>query len=290
VVTTEAPPEPQANPRPRRTAMRRGLAALLGFGLVLAATGTWLAVDLYRRVDRVDVALSELPHRPPQRGGADLNAVDIGLLGTADGRLLSLMVLHVDGDRRGARVTSLVDPAANGAGDLLFEAPSRLSGAGVEKAAEALETRSGVRLDHLAVFDWRLLSRLVGRLGGVDVHIDPAAVDDDWPEWVEVTEDLVPEFVGAATPTALETSAAATDRGRTLRQLALLDSVTQRTLHQELSHDPVGAYLLLHMVAGEVVVDDDWSTRDLATLLVSMRHLHSRDIVYEAAAPVTVVR
>ena len=118
--------------------------------------------------------------------------------------------------------------------------------AGQAAAVGAVEDLTGVRVDHLAVLEWSALHRLSG-----------------------VSRPLVG-------PVGDANERAAADQ-------VYLREVAEDSLHAELRKQPWTLYHLADVMAGALAIDDQWSSFDLARLVVSLRNLRSGDISFVVA-------
>lgn len=207
--------------RPRRTWVRRTVAALsvlavAGLGIVGAAIGT-----LATSPDRVDGVFDDLASRPDERAP---RALDVLLVSTD-----LVTVVHVDGDRR--RVSVLWLPP---------DTPPTVA---------AVESVTGVRIDHYAALDWSVLAELEPTAG---------------PFW--------PPFEHSDDPIELAR-----------HQRDYLQMVIGGNVHQEMAKNPVMLYGFLRTMGTHLTIDREWGTADLARLAVSLHAIRSWDVQYLSA-------
>ncbi len=265
-------------PRParRRIVLRAALALAVMVAVLVA--GAWLAeYSLYRQLGHVDADLSGLRDRPGPEAG---DAVDVAVIGVADDRWVSQMLLHIDADRRGAGFVSVPDTRMRVLPRWHRSMPAQPSGRDVTRVAARIERATGHRLDHVAVLDWRAVARLTDRLGGLDLWIGPAGADSRFPEALHVTGAAVLDMVRRH-PCSSGRADAGDDARRIHREQALLQAVLGQTLHQELVRSPVSLYRDLDVLTENLLVDSGWSQRELVALVVSLRRLRSHAITFE---------
>ncbi len=227
---------------------RRRTLVVLGVVLVgMLAASAVAHHHLFGQLTRIEGAFTGLQQRPAP---ADDGSVTVLVIG-ADQRpatgasgpgwlpgagATAVLVVHLSADRVSARVASL--PLDGDIASAVDEGPATAVG--------AVEDLTGVRVDHLAVFDWSLLARLPGASRQV------------------------------AGPVGDATARAAADQ-------AYLREVTEDSLHTELRKQPRVLYHLATLTAGALAVDDDWSSFGLARFVVSLRNLRSGDISFVVA-------
>jgi anionic cell wall polymer biosynthesis LytR-Cps2A-Psr (LCP) family protein len=282
---TELRPREATVPEGHRSGARRLVGrvvlvlVLLG---VLVVGGLWLAeYSLYRQVGRIDADLGA-PRERPVETVAERDAVDVAVIGTAHGRWVSQMLLHIAADRRSASFVSVPDAGMRLLPHWRQSMPAQPAGQDVARVAARIEKTTGHRVEHVAILDWRAVAELTDRLDGLDLWVGPAGADARWPEAFHVTGETVLDVVDRG-PCLVGRPAAVADARRIHREQALLAAVLDRTLHQELVRSPVALYRDLDVLAENLTIDSGWSQRDLVTLVVSLRHLRSHAITYETA-------
>ena len=227
---------------------RRRTLVVLGVVLVgMLAASAVAHHHLFGQLTRIEGAFTGLRQRPAPADDGSMTVLVIG----ADQRpatgasgpgwlpgagATSVLVVHLSADRVSARVASL--PLAGDIASTVEEGPA--------SAVGAVEDLTGVRIDHLAVFDWSALGRLPG------VGRPPVG------------------------PAGDATERAAADQ-------AYLREVAQDSLHAELRKQPWTVYHLAEEMAGALAIDDQWSSFGLARLVVSLRNLRSGDISFVVA-------
>ena len=292
-------------PRPRRR--RRGVRALLGALVCLLVLGSIpLGIAIYvqhrlssniSRIAGVFDGLTDRPARPPGPAGEALNILvlgtdrrsDVATTGSAARaaswipgaqRSDTVMVLHISADRRSASIVSIPRDTwvlVPGYGMNKINAAFSLSGPSL--AIQTVELLTGVRIDHLAVIDWDGFEALVDSVGGIEVTV-PETVTDSARDvrWSAGVHHL--DGAAALAYVGQRYGLPNGDLDRVARQQVVLRTLLQASLHQEMRTDPRMLYDFLDTVTRHLSVDDDWSTRDLVRLALSMRDFRSGDLTY----------
>lgn len=296
----------QQQRRPRRRHPVRNVllgmtVCVLAVVLVLAGSVLYLQHKLSSQITRIDDVFTGIGTRPakPTHGQA-AQAINILLMGTdrrsaqqttgsaaaapewvpGAQRTDTLMVLHIDGDRRGAAVISIprdswVVVPGHGANKI----NAAFSFKGPALAVQTVENLTGLRIDHLAVIDWAGFSKLTDALGGVTLDI-PETVHDSYRNitWTAGRHRLngkeALNYVGqrAGLPGG--------DFDRIHRQQYFLRTLLDDALHQELVRQPRQVYALLDTLTKNLSVDRGWSIGAMRELAISLRNLRSADIGY----------
>jgi LCP family protein required for cell wall assembly len=292
-----------APPRRRRRllhALVGALVCLTLLAMVPVGVAIWLEHRLSSNVDRIPGVFDGLTDRPARASGPAGDAVNILVVGTdrrsdvpttgSDARAASwipgaqrsdaLMILHIAADRRSASVVSIPrDTWVNVPGYGMQKINAAFSYSGPSLAIATVEQLTSVRIDHLAVVDWAGFEALVDTVGGIDVTI-PATVADSargvvWRAGLHHLDGAAAlDYVGQryGLPNG--------DLDRVARQQVVLRTLMQDSLHQEMRKDPRQLYDFLDTVTRHLSVDDDWSTRDMLALVVSMRSFRSSALTY----------
>lgn len=271
--------------------------------LTLAAVGGFFYVEhrLSSRIHQLDGVFDGLEHRPAKpRSGPAKEAVNILLMGTdrrsekqttgqsasAPGwipgaqRTDSIMVLHIDGDRRGASVVSVPrDAWVEVPGHGMNKVNAAFSFAGPSLAVETVELLTGVRIDHLAVVDWEGFSKLTDDLGGVSVTV-PASVHDSarGVTWAAGEHELDGEQ--ALLYVRQRYGLPGGDLDRIRRQHGFLKSLAKQSFESDMRRSPVRLLGLLDTLTANLTVDAGWSVREMGALALSLRHLRANDVDY----------
>ena len=260
----------------------------------------WLQHHLTSNIKRVDDVFTGLPHRPDRPAGPAGHAVNILVLGTdrrsavpttgsearaaewlpGEQRSDTIMVVHIDADRRGVSVISIPRDSwvqVPGYGSAKINAA--FSFAGPSLAVATVEELTGLRIDHLAVIDWAGFMDLTDAAGGVTVTV-PRTVTDSARgiTWTAGEHTLDGEKALAYVGERYGLPGGDLDRVR--RQQSFLRLLMQDSLHTKMRKDPKMVYDFLDTVTRHLTVDSGWSTRDMARLAMSLRNLRSADIRY----------
>jgi len=270
---------------------------------LVAATSVayYLGHRLVAPIERIDGVFDDLPDRPvkPSKGPA-AEAVNILLLGTdrrsdvpttgeharADAwvpgaqRADAMLLVHIDGDRRGASVVSLPrDSWVQLPGRGFDKLNAAYSYGGPSLSVAAVENLTGVRIDHLAVIDWAGVRNLTDALGGVTVEV-PETVYDSARRvtWTKGRHRLdgrtAVDYVGQ------RYGLPGGDLDRARRQQNFLREVMSQTLSRLGDGSIWDVYELLRVITSNVSIDSEWSTQELARLAWSLRGLEEDDVAF----------
>lgn len=124
---------------------------------------------------------------------------------------------------------------------------------------------------------------MINKLGGIDVTIPKTAYDSARKHtWTAGTHHLngAQALLYARERHGLPDG----DLGRVKRQQEVLRRLPARAL--SVTSGPTKLYGLLDALSEHLTVDSGWSSKDLAKLAFSMRHMHSGDVKY-LTIPVT---
>ena len=296
---------PRVIPARTRHPVRKALIGLLVCVALLCAIVAggifYLQYHLTSQIDRIDGVFSGLEHRPsvPTHGDA-AEAVNLLVMGTdrrsevgttgSDAkapewvpgaqRTDTLMIVHIDGDRRGASVISLPrDLWVNVPGHGMDKINAAFSYAGPSLAVRTVEDLTGVRINHLAVVDWEGFRQLTDAVGGVTVNVPKTVTDSargiTWTAGEHTLDgQQALDYVGQ------RYGLPGGDLDRVRRQQNFLRLLMQDSLHQEMRKHPKMVYDFLGTVTRHLSVDSGWSTTDMADLAFSLRSLHTADVHY----------
>ncbi|MBK5215938.1 MAG: LCP family protein [Propionibacteriales bacterium] len=276
-------------------------ACILAPVLVLAGTGLYLQHKLSSQIDRIDNAFAGLQNRPvkPVVGDAS-GAINILLMGTdrrsdeqttgknatatewiaGAQRSDTMMVLHIDGDRRGASVISIPrDSWVVIPGHGVNKINAAFSFGGSSLAVQTVENLTDLRIDHLAVIDWEGFKELTDALGGVTLDIPETVYDNarqiTWTAGIhKLNGKEALNYVGE------RYGLPGGDFDRIHRQQYFLRTLLDDTLHQEFSTEPTQVYKVLGTLTNNLSVDSGWSVGDMRSLVISLRNLRSANIQY----------
>jgi LCP family protein required for cell wall assembly len=265
-----------------------------------ALAGTlWLRAKVEANIQRLPDTFTGLTDRPAKpTSGPAADAMNILVLGTdtrsdapttgaeapgwkpGQARSDTMMLVHLDGDRRSASVISIprdswVDIPGHGKGKVNWA----YSFGGPNLTVETVEQMTDVRIDHLTVIDWDGFQALTDAIGGVDIDV-PKTVYDSARDvrWEAGRHHLNGEeaLLYVRQRYGLQDG----DLDRVARQQAFLRTLLKQTLEQELRKDPEQVLDLLTLFSKHASVDDDWSTTQMARLAASLRNLRTADISY----------
>ena len=293
------------SPSKRRHPVRKALIGLMVCVALLSLSATagvfFLQRKLTGQIDRIDGVFDGLQDRPrvPTSGHA-AQAVNILVMGTdrrssvgttggdaaaptwvpGAQRTDTLMIVHIDGDRRGASVISLPrDAWVAVPGHGMDKVNAAFSYAGPALAVRTVEDLTGVRVDHLAVIDWDGFRQLTDAVGGVSVNVPSTVVDPargiTWTAgWHTLDGQRALDYVGQ------RYGLPGGDLDRVRRQQNFLRTLMEDSLHAEMRKSPMMVYDFLDIVTRHLSVDDDWATADMVDLALSLRNLRTADIHY----------
>lgn len=251
-------PAPSMSRRLLRWVVVPGVLLLVGVMVLVLV----VQVTLAGRLGRIPGAFDGLADRPAA-SGSESHALNLLVAVTdsaaappswreaADG-IAPLMLLHVDADRRGSYLAVLplnarVDLPGQGERPL----GSALDGARPALAVGAVESLTGLRVDHLVLTTWpglRQLGQVVDKL--------------DVTPFADVFSDRPP---------------------RLQLQMEYLRLLTDETLHTRMRKRPFEVYRVVDALVRSTAVDAEWSSGEMRGLAVSLRNLRSRNIVFLTA-------
>jgi LCP family protein required for cell wall assembly len=289
---------------PRRRRLTRAVIGVLVCLTVLAMVPLGAALYLEHRlssnVSRIPGVFDGLTDRPARPSGPAGDAVNILVIGTdrrsdvpttgTDARASSwipgaqrsdaLMILHIDADRQSASIVSIPrDTWVNVPGYGMNKINAAFSFSGPSLAIQTVEYLTDVRIDHLAVIDWSGFEALIDSVGGIDVTVPETVVDSAR----DVTWTAGPHHLDGAAALDYVGQRYGLPNGdldRVARQQVVLRTLMEQSLHQEMRKNPRMLYDFLDTVTQHLSIDDDWSTRDMLKLAVSMRSFRSSTLTY----------
>lgn len=294
--------DPAATPGWRRR-HRKPLIGLLVCLLLLCTASLagvlWLQAKIESSIQRLPDTFTGLTDRPTRpTTGLAADAMNILVLGTdtradapttgaeapgwkpGQARSDTMLLLHVDGDRRSASMVSIprdswVDIPGHGPGKINWA----YSFGGPSLTVETVEQLTDVRIDHLAVVDWSGFEALTDAVGGIDIDIPETVYDSaNGIRWEAGRHHLDGEqaLLYVRQRYGLQDG----DLDRVARQQAFLRTLLAQTLEQELRKNPGQVLDLLDLFSKHASVDEDWSTTQMARLVASLRNLRTADISY----------
>lgn len=291
----------------RRRRHRIALILLMSFCIVLvSATGVayYLGQRVVGPIDRIEGVFTDLEDRPPKpTKGPAADAVNILLLGTdrrsavpttgdraeaaqwvpGAQRADAMLLVHIDGDRDGISVVSLPRDSwvelPRGGYDKLNAAYSY---GGPSLAVEAVEKLTQVRIDHLAVIDWAGVREVTDELGGVTVTV-PETVHDSARDrtWEAGVHHL--DGQAALDYVAQRYGLPGGDLDRARRQQNYLRTVMSDALVRIADGGMWDVYELLRVMTSNLSVDDEWSTKEMASLAWSLKDLQESEVTFLTA-------
>lgn len=289
---------------PVRTAALGLLVVALLLAAVAGAGALYLQHRLTSHIARIDGVFDGLEHRPsrPDHGPA-AQAMNILLMGSdrrsevgttgRDARAPewvpgaqrsdTLMLLHVDADRRGATLVSIPrDSWVEIPGHGWSKVNAAFSWGGPSLAVATVERLTDVRIDHVAVVDWDGFRELTDLVGGVTVDV-PRTVTDSahGVTWRAGRHTL--DGAQALMYVRQRYGLPGGDLDRVRRQQAFLRALLTQAWTGEVRSDPRAAYRFLETVTEHLSVDAQWSVSDMRSLLLSVRGLDTADVHYLTA-------
>jgi LCP family protein required for cell wall assembly len=252
-----------------------------------------LVVPIARVVSHIDrMQVAGLGGHPAGSGEA-AGSLDVLIAGTApagrseparwlpgSGRPVSLMVMHVDADRRGVTIVGIPN-------DLRVKVPGggRRTLGDVARTAKpaqlvtTVESLTGLTMDHFAVLDWRAFKTLIDRLGGIRASTTGSGAGPVSIGGIRL------QVTGQDAMKAVLPRPDVDSVSLVHRQLGLMQAVVDGTMHRNLQN-PLLVYNFLDAVTQNLTVDKEWSTASMARLFVSVLSMQSRDMIW-VTVPVT---
>lgn len=296
-MTDDASPGPVEAPAPKRRHRGRRFALIFFTGLVVIALVAGGGLYFYSRhivgqVGRVPDVF-KIPEAERASGGAkgDLNILlagsDVRAEGGTTGKVASgkewavgasrsdaIMVLHVNAARDAAHVVSIPRDSwvtIPGKGKNKINAAFSLGGPSLY--VKTVEKLTGVRIDHLAVIDFRGFQQLTNALGGVKIEIPEEACGYDVGRYAMDGKEAL-EYVRQ------RKCLADGDFGRVKRQQNFLRTLLGQTLAGGTFKSPRKVNGVLNAVTKNLSVDEQWSGGDMRKLAISLRNVRSSDIQF----------
>jgi len=291
-------------PRRRRLVILGLIALLVVLGV--PAGGAWyVGHRITSQITRLHGVFDNLPARPPRpTTGAAANAINILLMGTdrrspvattgsaaqapvwipGEQRSDTMMILHIDADRRGVSVISIPrDSWVYIPGHGMAKINAAFSWGGPSLAVATVERLTGVRIDHIAIVDWAGYKAMIDKVGGIDVTI-PSTVYDSARHytWTAGTHHLDGTLALLYARDRYGLPEGDIDRVR--RQQEVVRELSKKVLAEMGS--PMTMYGLLDVLSQHLTIDSGWSSSALASLAFSLRDLHGDEVKY-LTAPLT---
>ena len=287
----------------------RGWSATM-LALVVGVVGAgaayaWSLNSALSEIPRIDDAVLETGTRPEAEPHEALNLLLLGsdnpnpdagkatvaeLL--ADGtwdpgayRSDSIIVLHLSADRKRASMVSIPRDSyvrihdAEGNAHELNKINAAFSAYGPFGTLRTVENLTGLRIDHLVMIDFEGFRDVTTALGGVEVYVPETFTDtqNDY-SWEEGWHHLEGEEALRYVRTRYGLAEGDFDRVR--RQQNLLRALLGKLTDDGTIGDPVTVKATVESVVPYLTIDSGWTTGELRSLAVSLRHLKPQQISY----------
>ncbi len=287
---------------------RRWSAAFLALlvGVVgVGAAYAWSLNSTLGEIPRIDASPLEKGERPAK---AETTALNILLLGSdnpnpkedkptvaelmADGtwdpgayRSDSIIVLHISADRKSASMVSIPRDSyvriydAEGTVHDQNKINAAFSFYGPFGTLRTVENLTGLRIDHLAMIDFEGFRDVTTALGGVDVFVAETFTDpNNNYEWQRGWRHLEGQDALRYVRTRYGLQQGDFDRVR--RQQNFLRALLTKLTDDGTIGDPVTLKATVEAVVPYLTIDSTWSTGDLRSLALDLRHLKQQRISY----------
>ena len=277
--------------------------SVVAIGLI--AGGSWLLYlnNMLGNVDRVAVTVDE-SNRPPPTHGQELNillagadngpgpsiADDVasGNWDPGEHRSDTIMILHIPADRSTAYLVSIPRDSYvkiyDSHGNYAFKDKinSAFSVYGPSGYLSTIEHLTGLRMDHLAIIDWKGFKDLSDALGGVKVYIPHTFYDSSQKiTWHKGTQDL--EGKQALQYVRTRYGLTNGDFGRIARQQNFLRSMMGELLSEGTMTNPLKLTSALRAITDNLTVDDSWSGSGIRDLALQLRDIRTDDVTFLTA-------
>ena len=197
----------------------------------------------------------------------------------------TLMFVHVPADRSSAYVVSIPRDTyttvydAEGTPEGKDKINAAFSTHGPYATWRTVEQLSGVRVDHMAVIDYRGFRDLTTALGGVDVYVPETVTDTQMGKtWTRGWHHL--EGNEALLYVRMRHGFSDGDFSRIDRQQNFLRTLLAKVVDDGTVANPVRFRRTVAAIAGQLTVDESWSAGDIRSLALSMRGIDPDRIVY----------
>lgn len=195
----------------------------------------------------------------------------------------TMILVHLPKDRSSASMMSIPrDSWVNIPGHGPDKINAAFSVGGPSMAVEAVQKLTKVRIDHVAIIDWKGFRDLTTALGGVSVYI-PATVYDEkqdktWEEgWTDLEGEEALQYV------RMRYGLPGGDFDRIQRQQNFMRALMKELLSSSTTQNPIKFSKVLSSVSGYLTVDDDWDTDEIIDLAWQMSNVRSNDISFFTA-------
>jgi LCP family protein required for cell wall assembly len=290
--TNEHDPEPDQPPPSRRRRARLllllSLVLLLSVVLFVAGAAWWVVRDISGSIERIPDAF-EIPEevRPTPTADDSLNFLLAGLdsedsagrFETGEARTDAVMVLHINDSRDEAHLISIPRDTwvpIPGHGENKINAAYSFGGPSLY--VQTIEDLTGLRMDHLAVIDWRGFRLLTDALGGVEMSFDEPVVTGDGTGYEPGTHtfsgDQALQYVRE------RKGLPAGDFDRVKRQQNYLRALMRQLRSGDTLSDPGRLLKVAGSIGAAAKVDEELSTTDLVGLGLSLRGLDAENVTF----------
>lgn len=198
----------------------------------------------------------------------------------------AIMIVHVSNNRQNVSAISIPRdsyvPIYDGRGNK--QAKNKVNKAlwkyGPSAAVETVEQFTGVRIDHLAMFDWTGFRDITNALGGIEVYVPETVPSTHMPGYVftkgkhTIKGDIALDYVRE------RVNLPRSDYSRIRRQQNVLRSIGKKMITVGTLGNPVRMKKTLDAITGNLSLDDDWSASDIRKLMFSLRKVSSQDLVF----------
>jgi LCP family protein required for cell wall assembly len=214
-----------------------------------------------------------------------LTGNQIGYTGTSNqdtGETGLIMLLHIDGNQKGGGVVSIspqLEEEIPGYGHLPLS--QVLSVGGPSVLVNAIQSLTGVSINHYARIDFNHTAAVVNALGGVTVAL-PANASAFGHEL-----KTGPNQLNGVTAVAYVRQLSLTEQERVMRQQNLMRAMLTKMAQEHLLTNPVTAVRLLSAITGALSVDTNFSNTQIEKLATKLGSLGAGSSTF-ITAPVTV--
>lgn len=271
----------------------------------VAAGGSWLLYlnNMLGNVDKVGLTVDE-ENRPPPTHGEELNIllagadngpgpsisddVAAGQWDPGSHRSDTIMILHIPADRDDAYLVSIPRDSYvkiyDEHGDYAYK--DKINAAfslyGPSGYLSTVEHLTGLRMDHLAIIDWKGFKDLSSALGGVEVFIPETFYDSSQKiTWQAGTHKL--EGEEALQYVRTRHGLTNGDFDRIARQQNFLRSMMGELLSQGTVTNPLKLTSALRAITDNLTVDDEWSGGGIRDLALQLRNMRTDDVTFLTA-------
>ncbi|MGH3497834.1 MAG: LCP family protein [Nocardioidaceae bacterium] len=273
--------------------------------LIFLAFGGWLFYlnQMFGNIEQVAITVPQAG-RPHHTGGKDLNILIAGAdNGTGPSiakdvaagkwpqgahRSDTIIIFHLSADRKHAYLISIPRDSYvklyDGMGQ--YKYTDKVNGAfslyGPSGYLSTIEHLTGLRMDHLAIIDWKGFKDLSTALGGVRVYIPHTFYDDSqkitWHKgWQNLSGEMALHYV--RTRHGLSNG----DFGRIARQQNFVRAMMQKLMDQGTLSNPIELTQALRAITSNLTVDSGWSGSNIRNLALSLRGLKQSDVTFLTA-------